>query len=48
MREQMREVRIDNSRPQIVKERGKIDNASVELGNAIDKLKQSLEQWLEM
>ena len=37
MREKMREVRIDNSRPQIVKERGKIDNASVELGITTDK-----------
>lgn len=44
MREKMREVRIDNSGPQIVKERRKIDNASVELGITIDKWKQALEQ----
>ena len=44
MREKMREVRIDNSGPQIVKERRKTDNASVELGITIDKWKQALEQ----
>ena len=40
----MREVRIDNSRPQIVKERRKIDNASVEIGITIDKWKEALEK----
>ena len=44
MREKMREVRIDNYGPQIVKERRKIDNANVELGITIDKWKQELEQ----
>ena len=44
MRENMREVRIDNSGPQIVKERRKIDNASVEIGITIDKWKEALEQ----
>ena len=43
MREKMREVRIDNSGPQIVKERRKIFNASVELGITIDEWKQALE-----
>ena len=44
MREKMREVRIDNYGPQIVKERRKIDNASVELRIRIDNWKQVLEQ----
>ena len=44
MRGKMRDVRIDSSGPQIVKERRKIDNANVELGITIDKWKQELEQ----
>ena len=40
----MREVRIDNSGPQIVKDRRKIDNASVQIGITIDKWKEALER----